>query len=61
VERSRESYGVRLYHLHPLSGSHRRAFEGLVATSDSRTGRLALITKMRATVKRSPARSDRSS
>jgi DNA-binding MarR family transcriptional regulator len=61
VERSRESYGVRLYHLHPLSGSHRRAFEGLVATSDSRAGRLALMNKLRATAKRSPARSDRRS
>ena len=56
VERSRESYGVRLYHLNPLSGSHRRAFEGLVASSDSRAGRLALVNKLRMTGKKSPAR-----
>jgi DNA-binding MarR family transcriptional regulator len=56
VERSRESYGVRLYHLNRLSGSHRRAFEGLVASSDSRAGRLALINILRVTGKKSPAR-----
>ena len=60
VERSRLSQGVRLYHFNRLSGSRRRAFEELVAATDSRSGRLALVNKLLASGQKSPDSSDRS-
>jgi DNA-binding MarR family transcriptional regulator len=58
VERSRVSQGVRLYHLNRLSGSRRKAFEELVASTDSRAGRLALVNKLPASGEASPSSDD---